>query len=253
MDERRMNKEAEKQQQEPQEEEEQDAAKKQRRVELTERDLLTLKWIGEQYTAGFNQLRRVLGSRAGPGAQTPGQLSASVTRAWVARMKAIGAIEQEKPYRDMPPFVWLTVEGLRLAGLDFKVLRPATSTLKHLYWCNQARLYMAARRPDDRWMPERQLRSEQAQAIIKGQRRAPELPDAHLITAKGTIAIEVELTDKQAGRLLGILRRRVSEYFTVWYFTSKETQSGVEAARKELAADQRDRVQIYSLNQLRME
>jgi hypothetical protein len=53
-----MNEETEKQPQEPQEEE-QDAAKKQRRVELTERDLLTLKWVGEQYAAGLNRLRRV--------------------------------------------------------------------------------------------------------------------------------------------------------------------------------------------------
>jgi hypothetical protein len=240
---------------EPQQEEKEPnvITKKPRRVELTERDLSVLRWTGEQYAAALNQLQRVLGAQAGPGAQTPGILSESAARVWVSRMRTIGAVEQEKPYKNMPPFVWLTAEGLRLAGLDFKMLHPATSTLHHLYWCSQARLYLAARRPGDIWIPERQLRSEQAQAILKGQRRVPALPDAHLVTAKGIIAIEIELTEKQAGRLLGIVRRRVSEYFTVWYFTNKETRSCVEAVRKQLTTDQRERVQIYDINQLTME
>jgi hypothetical protein len=233
-------------------EQEQELAEKkeQRRVQLTKRDLSVLLFIGEQYVIRFDQLQRLLGKQAGLGLQTPGMLSESAARVWVARMKAIKAIEQEKPYRAQPAYIWLTRAGLRLAHLDFKPLRPATSTLNHLYWCNQARLFMEARRPGEVWVSERRLRSEQAQAIRQRRGRQPETPDAHLLTQKGTIAIEIEISDKQAARLVELLRRRATEYYTVWYFCSNETQKRVESAKKELISEIRERIQIYSLSQL---
>jgi hypothetical protein len=223
---------------------------RQQRVEVTERDIATLRWIGEQFAVGLDQLARVLGTQAGPGAVTPGKLSESSVRVWIRRMKAIGAIEQERPYLVLPSFVWLTAEGLKLAGLPYKPLRPALSTIQHLYWCNQARLYMAAQRPADTWVSDRQLRSE---AAMQRRGRQPEKPDAHLVTQKGIIAIEVELTDKQQVRIVAIMRQRARQYYTIWYFASKEVQPRLEAARKELAPDLRDRVHIYSINQLQME
>lgn len=140
------------------------AQKKPRRVELTERDLKTLGWIGEQYAAGIDQLQRVLGSQAGPGAETPGLLSKSATRVWVTRMKAVQALEQGKPFSALPSFVWLTRQGLELAGLDFKPLTPKPTTLHHLYQCNQVRLFLAARRAGEPWRSERYLRRDHAQA-----------------------------------------------------------------------------------------
>jgi hypothetical protein len=224
--------------------------KKPHKVEITERDLSTLKWIGEQYVARFDQIQKLLGAQAGAGTQTHGMLSVSAARVWLARMKTIRAIEQEKPYKAQPAYIWLTGAGLRLANLEFKPLHPATSTLNHLYWCNQVRLFMEAQRPGEMWVSERRLRSEQAQAIKQRRGRQLELPDAHLLTPKGAIAIEIELSDKQAARLIGLLRRRAAEYYTVWYFCSKETQNRVEAAKKELIGDIRERIQIYSLSQL---
>jgi hypothetical protein len=87
--------------------------KKPRRVELTERDLTTLSFIGEQYAARLDQIQRLLGSQAGPGAQTPGMLSESAARVWVSRMKAIEAIEMEKPYRAQPGYL-ISGYGLRV-------------------------------------------------------------------------------------------------------------------------------------------
>jgi hypothetical protein len=221
-----------------------------RRVELTERDMTTLKWIGEQYAAAFNQLQRILGSQAGAGAQTPGMLSESATRVWLTRMKALGVIETDRPFKALPAFVWLRPAGLQLAGLDFKYLKPSVVTLYHLYWCNEVRLFLARRRPDDQWVPERQLRSQHAQAG-KGQARRsqrPDLPDAHLITEKGPLAIEIELSDKQAARLEGILARRANQFYTTWYFCSKGARSRVEAARAKLSSQLQQRIGIYDLS-----
>jgi hypothetical protein len=222
--------------------------KKPRRVELTERDIDTLRFIGEQYAAGLDQLQRVLGSQAGPGVQQAGRLSESAMRVWVARMKAVGAIEQAKPFNALPAFVWLRPAGLQLAGLGYKYLKPALTTLNHLYWCNEVRLFLAQRRPGESWIPERQLRSEHAQAATARQReRLPDIPDAHLMTANGPIAVEVDITDKQQARLDGIIARRAAQYFTVWYFCSPETKPLVERAKAKLSAQVQPRVSVYDL------
>ena len=162
-------------------------------------------------------------------------------------MNTLNAIDEEKLFRKYGPFTWLTPAGLRLAGLDFKPLKPQPTTLQHLYWCNQVRLFMAERRPSYVWKSERYLRSEHAQAT-KDQRQAPDLPDAHF-TGPGAaeIAIEVELTDKQQSRLEGIVRRRASSYYSVWYFCSVETKPRVEAARDKLPQDIKERISIYDL------
>jgi hypothetical protein len=237
------------------EQERQERKAVQHRVELTERDITTLRWIGEQYAVAFNQLQRLLGSQAGAGAQTPGLLSESATRVWLTRMKTLRVIESAKPFSALPAFVWLRPAGLQLAELDYKYLKPSLVTLNHLYWCNEVRLFLARRRPDDQWIPERQLRSQYAQAI-KGQARrpqGPDLPDAHLITTKGPLAIEVELSDKQAARLEGILARRANQFYTTWYFVSVEAKPRVEAARAKLSNQLQQRIGIYDLSFLERE
>jgi hypothetical protein len=218
---------------------------------LTERDIDTLRFIGEQYAAAFTQIQRVLGSQAGAGAQQPGLLSESATRVWLGRMKALGVIESEKPFRALPAFVWLRPAGLRLVELDFKYLKPALTTLNHLYWCNEVRLMLAQRRPGDTWRSERYLRSDHVQATKDKRQRqqAPDLPDAILTTQNGPLAIEVELTDKQQIRLNGLVARRAAQFYTVWYFCSQETARLVERARGQLAQELQARVQVYPLPQ----
>jgi hypothetical protein len=221
------------------------------RVELTQRDLSVLRFIGEQYAICFDQLQRLLGAQAGASAQVTegGKLSESASRVWLSRMRSVGAIEVEKPFRGQPQFIWLKLFGLKLAELDYDYLKPATTTLQHHYWCAETRLYLASRRPGDTWISERQLRSEQAQAA-RNQQKMPELPDAHLLTQRGIIAVEIELTVKQASRLTALLRKRAAEYYTIWYFTTQKTRIRVETAKKELPLDMRERVQIYALPQL---
>jgi len=221
--------------------------RKPRNVELTERDVATLRFIGEQYAVRFDQLQRVLGMRAGGVMQHPGLLSESATRVWLARMKAVEAIEMQRPYGSQPAYLWPTITGLHLAALDYRPLRPAPATLMHLYWITQTRLYLATKRPTDRWIPERQLRSEQH---ARRSHNEQETPDAQLITAKGPLAIEVELSIKQTTRLVNLLRRRASEYYTVWYFCAEATFVRVEAAKKELPAELRERIQLYPLKQV---
>lgn len=224
------------------------AARPNRQVQLTERDLQVLRWIGEQTAARADQIAHLLAQQAGPGIQTPGQLSESATRVWRTRMKALGAVKEARGFHNEPSYLWLTGKGLRLAGLDFKPLEPALTSFKHLYWCNEVRLFIAARRPEARWISERELRSEHAQAS-REKRQVPDIPDALVETRNGVAAVEVELTDKQHSRLTRLVRRRANDqrYYTVWYFCSEETHERVARAREELAEAQRAKIKIYTL------
>ncbi len=228
------------------------AARPQRQaeVQLTQRDVETLRWIGEQSAVRADQVARLLARYAGPGLQTPGQLSESATRVWRTRMKRIGAIGEVRGFYNEPSYIWLTARGLSLAGLDYKVLKPAITSLRHLYWCNEVRLYVFARRPEARWIPERTLRSEHTQAQVnQGKLQAPDIPDALVETSNGVAAVEVELTDKQQSRLVRLIRRRASDsrYYTIWYFCSAETRERVTRARGELGEAQRAKIKIYTL------
>jgi hypothetical protein len=231
--------------------EERSAAETPINVRLTQRDIKTLQFIGEQYTARLDQIRRMLGQQAGAGALTPGMLSESAARVWLNRMKAIGAVEQAMIYYGEPGYVWLTTYGLQIAGLEFKPLKPKLSTLQHHYWCNQVRFFLAERRPGDRWIAERYLRQEQARKI-RSNHHAPDVPDAHLVSAETQkpIAIEVELNDKTKMRLKSLFIRRAMEYTTIWYFCGSAARAAVESALKELDPKYQVHFKIYDLPDL---
>ena len=224
------------------------AARPGRQIQLTERDQGVLRWIGEQTAARADQISRLLAQQAGPGIQVPGQLSTSATCVWRTRMKTLGATREPRGFLNEPSSLWLTGKGLHLAGLDYKPLEPSLTSLKHLYWCNEVRLFIAARRPEDRWISERALRSEHAQAS-KEKRQAPDIPDALVETTSGLAAVEVELTDKQQSRLVRLVRRRANDqrYYTVWYFCASETRARVVRARAEIPEAQREKIRIYDL------
>jgi hypothetical protein len=230
------------------------AARPKRQVQLTERDQQVLRWIGEQTAARADQVGHLLAQQAGPGIQTPGQLSESATHVWRTRMKALGAVKEARGFHNEPSYLWLTGKGLRLAELDYKPLEPALTSFKHLYWCNEVRLFIATRRPEARWIPERELRSEHAQAS-REKHQAPDIPDALVETRNGVAAVEVELTDKQQSRLARLVRRRANDqrYYTVWYFCSSETRERVNRARAEVPEAQREKIRIYDLPQKRQE
>ncbi len=225
-----------------------------RQVQLTKRDLQVLRWIGEQTAVRVDQVARLLAQQAGPGIQTSGQLSESATRVWRTRMKALGAVKEARGFHNEPGYLWLTGKGLHLAGLDYKPLEPALTLFKHLYWCNEVRLFIASRRPEARWISERALRSEHAQESHE-RRQSPDIPDALVETKSGVIAVEVELTDKQQSRLIRLLRRRANDqrYYTVWYFCSSETRERVTRARAQVPETQREKIRIYDLPQKRQE
>src|SRR5207302_5772498 len=57
-------------------------------------------------------------------------------------------------------WIWLSRRGLQFLGLDWRYYEPKPTSLQHLYYINQARFYVSARRESDIWQPERHLRAQ---------------------------------------------------------------------------------------------
>jgi hypothetical protein len=208
---------------------------KQPTYQLTPRDRLCLCWIALQYAIRFDQLQ-VLLFRHTPEQDRykckPGSDRVSLDRTYeiIKKWQALGLIEKKIILHGDKLWIWLSRAGLRQAETPLNYSgAPSSIRLPHLYYINQVRLAVEAKRPDDLWQSERHLRKE-LPPVVKGESQ-PHTPDALLTnTANGKItAIEVECHAKTDSELEDDLRELAVSYRSVWYFTTPTTRRQVEA------------------------
>ena len=216
---------------------------------FTEKDPLCLRWIGEQGGAQFNQVQRIL-ARLSPSPEKladPGMLSVQRSRKKIAKWKREGLIGYKTFLVHERGWVWLTRKGLEYAGLDeLRYYEPKLESLRHLYYVNQARLYVERQRPENAWKSERIIRYEQS--VLPAGKKAPHIPDALLIKAnQEVIALEIELTSKKRERVVVLLKGLLNSYHRTWYFVSKTAWTVVESALAELPEQQRKHIQLLSV------
>lgn len=211
-------------------------------VRLTARDISSLRWVGEQYAIRLDQLARLLGRSAGR------TLTESTTRAAASRWIRGGLAKSRKVTFGEPGFVWLTTRGLREVGLSFKAWEPSASTVNHLYWTNQVRLYAEERHPDFVWRAERFMRSGKPMQTISDS--ASHLADGELRSEEAVVGIEVELTSKSAPRRESIMRLLADEYATVWYFAPPNVLTTLERTVCLLDQPVQERIRVYPLERV---
>jgi hypothetical protein len=210
-------------------------------IQLTERDLWVLRWIGEQYAVRLDHLQELLGQEAGRGAKQEGQISESAARLVVARWVRADLATWKKFMVNEPFWVWLTPRGLRELELPYKRYEPSLARLDHLCVINAVRLLLEEQLPDATWTSERTLRARLS--YTKGG-FLPHLPDAELISGAETIGIEVELTPKKPQELRGILGELTNRYHQVWYYVTSETRQAVMAASKQLEPWRAEKIRL---------
>lgn len=185
---------------------------KQPTYQLTPRDRLCLCWIALQYAIRFDQLQ-VLLFRHTPEQdrykRKPGADRVSLDRTYeiIKKWQALGLIEKKIILHGDKLWIWLSRAGLRQAQMPFNYSgAPSSIRLSHLYYINQVRLAVEAKRPDDLWQSERQIRKE-LPPVVKGESQ-PHMPDALLTnTTNGKImVIEVECHAKTDGETEDDLR-----------------------------------------------
>ena len=187
-------------------------------IRLTDRDLLTLNWIGEQYAVRLDVLQRLLGRDTQQATKEPGSVTESTARRVVGRWKAEGLVESRKFFFGKPEWVWLTTAGLTQMNLPYRIWSPKVSTLNHFHSVNLVRMHIEASYEEPfTWQSERSLRRRYQND------RSRHISDAELHHSQGAIGIEVELTQKSQRRVIDIVRKLAHQYDQVWYFVNQAT------------------------------
>jgi len=168
----------------------------------SERDLDLLYLIAEQYAITLPQLARLI------------ERSPHTARALRDRWKRAGWVESGKLAVQAPPFVWLTGRGTAVAQSPYRTWQANHGLALHIEAVTEVRLQLEHELGLGEWECERSI----AQRLADLGGRRSHLPDAILTTRKGQIAIEVELTLKNRGRLREIARETGNTYERVWYF-----------------------------------
>ena len=154
-------------------------------VRASERDTELLYLVGEQYALTLPQLARLIGR------------SLHTARALRDRWKRAGWVGSGKLAVEAPSFVWLSGRGAAVARSPFRTWQPNHGLALHIEAVTEVRLLLEHELGLGEWECERSIARRLAQL---GGRR-DHLPDAILTTNAGQVAIEVELTLKNRGRL----------------------------------------------------
>jgi hypothetical protein len=177
---------------------------------ITDRDVVALRWLGQQYAARSDVLRVLLG-RLSPGSpRVEGQLAETTLRDVVTRWEDRGLIARDR----LLGHLWVapTPKALRLVGLDVRAWSFVIPQLAHVHAVGVVRLALEPSIPaGGRWLSERELRREAGKSHVPdGAVQLPDAPDP--IAGAGLygedvdplpkrVAVEVELTRKGAARL----------------------------------------------------
>ena len=176
-------------------------------------------------------------------------LSLDRTYELIHKWLTLGLIEKKTILHGDKLGVWLSREGLRTAQLPFNYGdgAPSSVRLPHLYYINQVRLSIEAKRPDDHWTSERLIRKERG-PTTKGAHQ-PHVPDALLTNASNgkVTALEIERTSKTDDELLDDLRELAVSYKSIWYFATTATKRTLETKLQDFSPEMRKPFRVYSL------
>ncbi len=208
-------------------------------VRLTDRDIASLRWAGEQYAIRIDQLALLLG-------RPTNAVADSTARGVVSRWVRGGLAEYRKLIAGDPGFVWLTRRGLRHIDLPFKPWEPSAALLNHIYWVNQVRFSVENRHEGSKWRSERELRQGSGMQTFDN---GGHIVDAEAILNEAVVAVEVELTSKSSARRTSIMTELAKAYATVWYFAPADVAKLLEKVRAQVPNG--ERVRVYPLDRVR--
>ena len=195
-------------------------------TKITERDLLVLRWVGEQYAVSIDHIGEILSRESESKEKIKEEFLSPRAVRWVlTRWKKTGLVVCKKLLVEQPQWVWLTKKGLKEVGLSYGYQEPSVGKLIHHWHVNAVRLHVENKKGDKaQWVSERKVN-----ARIK-KRKGKHVVDAEVLYDNATIATEVELQRKSKRRLKAILWNLKSEYDAVWYFAAETCFPALTAA-----------------------
>lgn len=216
------------------------------KIQITDRDIAVLTWIGEQYAVRLDTLQKLLGREATQETVTPGLVGERGAQRVVDRWERAGLVKSKKFFYRKPPWVWLTAHGLRQMGLDYKPKDPKVSMLNHMHDINEVRVRIERQLgPEATWRSERALRKE------RHGDKVYHVPDGEVRYQGGFFAVEIELTQKASDRIEAIVRKLEAQYDGVWFFVSDTARRPVESTVKKILGNESQRVRFYDIASVR--
>jgi hypothetical protein len=183
-------------------------------MQWSERDVKLLAWIGEQYTVRADLLAVLMAQHGDDAAaRARGRVTQQTVSRRVVAWRRAGLVKSMIHQAGTPSTVWLTADGVQLAGLPWRPYEPTLATVAHRHAVGLVRVEAEARGLG--WICERELR--------EGQGGQPlHLPDGVVLSPgpdgrQWRTAVEVELTRKTEVRVVAILRHLLAAYDEVVY------------------------------------
>jgi len=212
---------------------------------LTERDLLALRLIGEQYALRFDQLQALLGQHA----QAPTRHSGSSQNRQPDTLWTDGNTPDSSSTKSSLQIArLLLVDHRRLTRrkLTLPHIRAFSLTGNHISLVAQARLYFASKHPECPGPV-----SDGSERNWTRRSKVVKLPDALLhLPDNRSIAIDGRAHSEKRHHLEQIIKDRALVYGQTWYFATAGAQKALHAAIHQLDDTYQQRVKIYSLDLL---
>ena len=213
---------------------------------VTGRDLLALRWIGEQYCILFDQLQLLLSLYA----QTRHKrdtalLQVSPTYKVTQRWLDFGYIDPPRKFlARQPPCLWLSRKGLTALELPYPYYQPKMNVIRHRYAVNAVRLHMQRHRftQQVQWVSQRTLAQETGEHL---------LPDAELRCKGMQQFIAIQVMEKAPSRLnngIAHLTTLANRYTQVWYFLAPEALESMHKISAACDSTVTQRLVTYTLS-----
>jgi hypothetical protein len=197
--------------------------------EATERDVVALRWIAEQYAARLDVLAAVLGRLSPAIVRHAGRLGERTVRQRVERWEVAGWAGR----RRMLGHTWVlaTRAGLRLAGLELDPWTPALDRLAHHHAAAVVRLHREAIPSQGGWVCERELWRRRGRAswhMVDGALPAA-VPAGWQGITEAWELVEVELTQKARPRLVAAVKTRPPHTAAITYYVPAALHGALSA------------------------
>jgi hypothetical protein len=220
-------------------------------LQTTERDILALTWIAEQFCVSYDHLQKLLAFYTPATIKNPEKVAHSTAYNAIDRWIKLGYIDTpQKVIREHTTYIWLSRRGIRELGLPYAYYVPKPSMIRHLYAVNAIRLHMQSFHFSAQWVSQRGIR-------LQNEHRP--LPDAHMeIHAIPLTAIYI--TEQQRLATITIqeeiitLQSLAQRYTRIWYFVhmniTKLLQTTIQEHDEKIPSDEKlaNRLVWYNLD-----
>jgi hypothetical protein len=199
-------------------------------LQTTERDILVLTWIAEQYCVSYDHLQKLLAFYTPATIKDPEKVAQSTAYNAIDRWIKLGYIDTpQKVIREHTTYLWLSRKGIRELELPYAYYIPKPSTIRHLYAVNAIRLHMQSFHLSAQWVSQRTIRLQTEHRPI---------PDAHMeIQSFPLTALQIAERQRLATITLQeeiiTLQALAQRYTRIWYFIHAHITDHLQTALHE--------------------